>query len=283
MPLYDAVKGLDLSVRIQITPSRAIPRSISGVFVDNLKQMADAALDDAVRLARRPVSLWYLPRSNANPTEYYMLDVFLFSQSNVIKYNVAIAHIKQFFLKMKTGVKLTILEALNIKLNFQFWHGVDPRIVRYTDVSNGMVLKPLMENGWSLTIPGPYMAISEINWCFRTVFDRSELDYFRHHIVVKSTGTMVFYDQFDRQHDTIYLCIDLFVEQMRHEEHNHSIKDETAPIDYDSGKYGEITVDSDRGFILTVSMIAIIVLLVILYRVKKALKRKQIEESNRAN
>ena len=90
MPLYDTVKGLDLNIQIEITPSQTIPDDISEVFVDNIKQMTDKALSDVVRLERRQVSLWYLPRSNANSKEYYLLNVFLYSPSNVIKYSATV-------------------------------------------------------------------------------------------------------------------------------------------------------------------------------------------------
>ena len=75
-PLNDTVKGLDINIRIQITPSQTIPDDISEEFVDDLKNMTDKALNDTVCLVRRQISLWYLSRSNANPTEYYMLDIY---------------------------------------------------------------------------------------------------------------------------------------------------------------------------------------------------------------
>ena len=99
MPLNDTVIGLDINIRIQITPSQTIPDDILEEFVDGLKNMTDKALNDTVRRVRRQVSLWYLPRSNANPTEYYMLDIFLFSLSNIISYSAAVEQIRQFFLK----------------------------------------------------------------------------------------------------------------------------------------------------------------------------------------
>ena len=287
VPLYDTVIGLDLNIKVAITPSQTIPDNISEVFVDNLKQMADTALSDSVRLKRRQLSLWYLPRSNANPTEYYLLDVFLFSPSNVTKYSDAVGQVKQFFRIMKAGDNFAILEALNIKLNFQFKHGLRQRTDTYLDMSNGQTLKPLMEKEWTLTIPGPHMTISEVNWCFRTVFELTEIEVFGDQIHVKSTDILLFIDQIDTLQPQMYICIDMFIKQRNVEEDFQINQVEKTLTDDDDGDdddddttlSGEIVIDSERGLILTVSMISVILLLVILYRVKNAKARKQIEES----
>ena len=283
MPLYDTMTGLDLNIQIQITPSQTIPSDISDTFVGNLKQMADKALSNAVRLQRRQVSLWYLPRSKANPTEYYLLNIFLFSPSNVINYSAAVDQIKRFFLKMKTGVKLAILETTNIKLNFQFKHGLELRLNRCTDMSNGQTLKPLMEKGWTLINPGPHMTISELNWCFRTVFDLSDIEPYRLYILLKSTNDVVFIDQFDRDGDQFYLCLDLFIELKRVKEDFQITQEGTPSSDDDKDMSREIVADPERGLIVTGSLIAVILLLVILYKVKHVMAKKQFEESSRSN
>ena len=291
VPLYDTVKGLDLNIKIEITPSQAIPDDIAEIFVDSLKQMADKALNDAVDLKRRQVSLWYLPRSYGNPTEYYLLDVFLFSPSNVIKYSAAIEQIKQFFRIMKTGVNLAVLESSNIKLNFQFKHGLRQRTDKYIDMSNGQTLEPLMDNGLTLKYPGPHMTISEVNWCFRTVFELTEIEVFGDQILVKSTDVLVFIDQTDSLQTQMYICIDMFIKQRNVEEDFQINQEEKTPTDDDGDEDDdeddtnlseEIVVDSERGLILTVSLIAFIVLLGILYRVKNAKAKKQIEQSARS-
>ena len=289
VPLYDTVKGLDLNIKIEITPSQAIPDDIAEVFVDSLKKMADKALSDAVHLKRRQVSLWYLPRSYGNPTEYYLLDVFLFSPSNVIKYSAAIEQIKQFLFIMKTGVNMAVLESSNIKLNFQFKHGLRQRTDKYLDMSNGRTLEPRMEKEWTLTIPVPHMTISEVNWCFRTVFELTEIEVLGDYIRVKSTDVLVFIDQTDSLQTQMYICIDMFIKQRNVEEDFQINQEEKSPTDDDGDEddddditlSGEIVVDSERGLILTVSLIAFIVLLGILYRVKSAKAKKQIEQSAR--
>ena len=284
MPLYDTLTGLDLNIQIQITPSEEIPGDISEAFVDNLKQMADEVLSNTVRLEQRQTSLWHLPRSNVNPTEYYMLNVFLFNRSDVIKYSAAIDEIRQFFRKMKTGVKLSILEPSDIKLTFQFKHGLELSRDKYMDMSNGQIHKPLMEKDWTLMYPSPYMTISDVTWCLRTVFDLSEFEEFAFYIIVKSTDNIVFIDQYDRQENQCFVCIDLFIELTHVEEDSQIIREGKPASEDDKEMSVEVVVDSTRGLIVTVTLIAVILLLVILYKVKSAMTRKQFEESdNRSN
>ena len=283
MPLFNTLKGVDLNIQIQITPSQTIPDDISEAFVDNLKQVAYKVLTDIVQLERHQVSLWYLPHSNVNPTEYYLLDVFLFSPSNVIEYSAVIGKIKQFFLKMKTGAKLAILEPSNINLNVQFKHGLELRRNEYKDISNGQTLEPLMEKEWTFMYLGPFKTISEVNWCFRTVFDLSEIEHFKLYIRVKSTDTFVFMDQLDYKQGKFYLCIDLFIEFKRVEEDSQIIREGKPSSDDDKDITTETDDDSERGLIAIVSLPAVILLLVILYKVKNAMTKKQLEESTRSN
>ena len=284
MPLYDTLKGLDLHLQIQVTPSQAIPGDISDNFQNNLKQMAVEILDETVHLERRQFSLWYLPRSKANPTQYYLLDVYLFSPSNVIGYSAAVGQIKLFISKLKSTLKLAFLVPLNIKLEFQFKHGLELRRNQYTDMTNGKTLQPLMEKGWALTTPGPNIAISEANWCFRAVFDRvSELEDHRVYIRVKAGDHILFRDQYDKQQDLIYICIDLFVEQQNTENYTPTIKDIPEPVNDDNTLSKEIVVDSEKGLILIISIIAIILLLGILYRKKNAKERQRSEDSSMSN
>ena len=189
VPLYESLEGLDLNIKIEIIPSRAIPRGISEAFADTLKNMADETLSDTVSLEQRQVSLWYLPRSYDIPAEYYVLDIFLFDSSSIIEYSVAVEQFKRFFLKIKIRANLAVLVPLNIKLNFQLNHGLDLIGRKYIDMSNGVELIPLMGEGWKMVTPRPYLTISEVNWCLRAVFDISEIvRTTKSRIVVKLLG-----------------------------------------------------------------------------------------------
>ena len=288
VPLYDTLTGLDLNIKIQITPSQAISDDISEVFVNNLKNMVDGTLSDTVSLQRRQVSLWYLPRSNMNPTQYYLLDVFFFSPNNVIKFSVAIEQIKDFFHKMKTRAKFPILERLNIKLNFQFKHSLIERFNKYIDMSSGQTLQPLMKKGWKFMMPRPYITVSDVNWCFRADFDDTEIEMLEAHIFgVKSADIFLHIGQYDifrtKTKMLMYLCIDLFIDESQVKEDPPNIPEEISPGDNDSDLSGEITVASERGLILAGTLTAVILLLVILYKVKKAAVRKQPDESASLN
>ena len=282
MPLYATLKGLDLHLQIQITPSQAIHGTIFEVFVEQLKDTADNVLRDTVRLEQRQVSLWYLPRSKANPTMYYLLDVYLFNPSNVIGYSAAVGQIKQFFLKLKT-IKLAVLEPSKIKLNFQFKHGVKQRRNAYKDMSNDETLKPLMEKEWTLMNPAPYVTISELNWCLRATFDPSDIEFLGDFIRVRSTDILMYIDQIDTLPNQLYLCVDLFIHPRNIKEDLHINKEEKIQLD-DAGRANDdADGDSERGFIVAVTLVALILLLFILYKRKNTLKRRQTEESNRSD
>ena len=282
MPLYDTLEGLDIHIQIQITPSQPIPTGISQVFQEELKQMTSNMLRDIIPLERRQVSLWYMPRYDRTQTEYYVLNVFLFSQSNIIDYSAAVEQTKEFLLKLKSDVKLAVLEPMNIELDFQFKHGLTLARKDIKDKINGKSLKPLMEFGWVLMEPRPYITISEVNWCFKAAFSRAELDDYRIFIRVQSTDVIVFSDQFESEDGQFYICVDHFVKHQRVEDDkadNPRVKQEKAPAENDVAVFDEeVVVDSERGLILALSAIAVILVLVILKRVRKAKAEQQIQE-----
>ena len=289
MPLYATLQGLDLHLQVQITPSQAIQGTIFEVFVEQLKDTADKVLRDTVRLEQRQVSLWYLPRSKANPTKYYLLDVYLFNSSNVIGYSAAVGQIKQFFLKLKM-IKLAVLGPSKIKLNFQFKHGVEQRRNTYNDMGNGQTLKPLMEKEWTLMNPAPYVTISELNWCFRATFDPSDIEFLGDFIRVRSTDILIYIDQIDTLPNQLYLCVDHFIHPRNIKEDLQIDREEKIQIDYagranddadDNESFsGKIVADSERGLIVAVTLVALIILLAFLYTRKNTLKRRDNERSN---
>ena len=130
--------------------------------------------------------------------------------------------------------------------------------------------------------PGPIITISEVNWCFRAVFDLSEIDYTRFYILVQSTtDNIVFRDQFDRQENQFFVCIDIFIKPTPVKEEPQIIRVEKSS-DGDKDMSGETDGDSQReidGLIVIATLIAVVLLLVILYKVKNAIARKQSEVS----
>ena len=286
IPLYDTLERLDLHIQIQVTPSQAIPSDMVKVFVDELKQITEKVLRNEIRIEWRQVSLWRLPRSNTNLTQYYLLDVYLFSLSNIIDYSSAVGQIKQFLLKLKTGVKLSVLDPLNIKLDFQFKHGLTLQRKEYKDMIEGRNLQPLMGKGWALIDPLPHITISEVNWCFRAPFDLKGLEYFKTYIRVKSTDNIVYQDQYERQMEQFYLCIDPFEKELLNKDDKSDtdvIENGKTAIVYDNGVSDKLVVDSERGLIVTFSVVMVILFLVILLRVKKANTERQPQESAGSN
>ena len=165
-------------------------------------------------------------------------------------------------------------------------HGLVQRRDKYTDVSDGETLQPLMEKGWKLITPGPYMIVSDVNKCFRTDFDGTEVKDIAFNIFwVESVDSLVYYGQYDfpKFKFLMYLCIDQFIDESQVKEDSPNIPDEISPGDNDSDLSGEITDASERGLILAGALIAVILLLVILYKVKKAAVRKHPVESASLN
>ena len=269
-----------MHIQLQFQPSQSIPGDNSGLFVANLKKIIDELLTETVRLEQRQVSLWYLPRSKENSTQYYMLDVFFFSPTSVIQYSDDVGQIKQVFLKMKTRAQLAVPVGSNIRLNIQFQHGM---YLKYEDRITGQKLMPVMEKGWAFLNPGPSITVSEVNWCFRTMFDLNEVERFPFYITVKPTDISVARDQYDRQVDTFYVCIDPFVETTRRNNEDvddrNAIESDKTPNDTKTSMSDVKEIEYERGFILTVCIIWVIVLLAILYRARQPNVRQQFQES----
>ena len=86
--------------------------------------------------------------------------------------------------------------------------------------------------------------------------------------------------------EQFYLCIDPFEKELLNKDDKSDtdgIENGNTAIVNDDGVSDKIVVDSERGLIVTFSVVMVILLLVILHRVKKANTKRQPRESARSN
>ena len=115
------------------------------------------------------------------------------------------------------------------------------------------------------------------------MIDLNDVERFPFYITVKPADISVARDQYDRQVDTFYVCIDPFVETTRRNNEDvddrNAIESDKTPNDTKTSMSEVKEIEYERGFILTVCIIWVIVLLAILYRARQPNVRQQFQES----
>ena len=279
VPLYDTITGLDLNVKIQITPNHDITKNIAEEFERILHDTVSYILQNSVSLKVRGIFPFYLPKSKQNPDNYYMFDIYLHNSTEKIKYSQSILDIKLFFTKMKSLELPPLANGLIVGLKIEFTHKVFLNRYRYQDMSNGEDLIPLMNAAWKemVHVRRPYIEISDINWCYRTQFSAQEVELLAPFVFQINPSVIVFGTEFDAYFMNVYICIDLVVTQTNNEENvptrniDDSFKDK---IDEESGE------TSDKAILLTVCFLITIVLIVIFCKVKAKYEMKRLLTAN---
>ena len=277
VPLYDTITGLDLNVKIQITPNHDITKDIAEGFERILNDSVSYILKNSVSLKIRGIFPFYLPKSKQNPDNYYMFDIYLHNSTEKIKYSQSILDIKLFFTRMKSLELPPLRNGLIVGLKIEFTHKMFLHRYIYQDMSTGEDLIPLMNAAWKKMVRRPYIEISDINWCYRTQFSGQEVELLAPFVFQINPSVIVFGTEFDTYFMNVYICIDLVVTQTNNEENlptrniDDSFKDKT---DEESGG------TSDKAILLTVCFLIIIVLIVIFCKVKAKYEMKRLLTAN---
>ena len=277
VPLYDTITGLDLNVKIQITPNHDITKNIAEEFERILNDSVSYILKNSVSLKVRGIFPFYLPKSKQNPDNYYMFDSYLHNSTEKIKYSQSILDIKLFFTKMKSLELPPLTNGLIVGLKIEFTHKMFLHRYRYQDMSNGENLIPLMNAAWKKMVRRPYIEISDINWCYRTQFSGQEVELLAPYVFQITPSVIVFGTEFDAYFMNVYICIDLVVTQTNNEENlptrniDDSFKDK---IDEESGE------TSDKAILLTVCFLITVVLIVICCKVKAKYEMRRLLIAN---
>ena len=208
---------MGLSVKVDVFPSRNIPKKFASYFLDELWLIVNSSMSKCVTLQSNATSVWYGPVGRSVPYKYYMFDIYLFNASDTIEYSDAVKEVRDFFNELKTYGNLSLPDGTNIELYVKFNHRLRASFELYKDnsVNAGGVLRPLVGK---LLDRRPNMIISNVNWCYRVAFDEAvgdvqiiDLNAF----LIKPANTTVYRQQFDEPGTSrvgwlLYLCIDLF-------------------------------------------------------------------------
>ena len=79
VPLYKRMTGMELNVKIDISPIDKIPRKFFSDVLERLRYIVNTSLSRNVSLQPRKIAVWYGPNLSKAPNKYFMFDIFLFN------------------------------------------------------------------------------------------------------------------------------------------------------------------------------------------------------------
>ena len=271
VPLFDTLSGLDIHVKIQVTPDRVITKDIEAEFEGKLKDMIDNILMKTVSLHVRDMIFMYLPNKDKNGKIYYLSDMYLYNTTGKIKFSQAIADIKWFFREMNSQGLPKLSNGINIGLKIEFAHKIQMQpLGAIIDLSNGKSLIIMEKTAWMKGGGRPDYEITNVQWCYRIVFSFSEVKQLVlgwHVYEIPSNPPVTVYEsqmESDTINRKIYICIDLIVAQTARADNGQTVNDK-GNLD--------ITVDDtnealDRGAALIGTCLVIAILGFIFYKVR---------------
>ena len=277
IPLYNILSGISLNIKLEIMPSLKIAKADRLEFANTLKYLVNSSLEQTTSLHSRHLSLWYLPRSDMNQDEFYFLNMFLSGPNGVVKYDKSVKEIHDFYNDLKTKSKLKHKNGLDVTLQYKFGNRVlvgKP----VTSLLGGVSLVPLLENGWHLTQAGPWMTISESNWCYRTVIMRNETEFVAKNVLmIKQANIQLFRDQFERNHLEYYICLDLLHASIDKTLNAPSTVLEKRPA---TGRESDVTDDtpwfSNKITVMAIFILAMILLSIVFCKIKANRSKKDL-------
>ena len=212
VPLYITLSGINLHVKFEIIPTRQIASVDRLEFAKTLKNLANSTLGNETGLHYLHLSVWYLPRSNKRSEEFYLLNMVLTSNGDVLTFEKSIKEVKDFYDSLKTNSKLR-QNGPDVTLQYQFGNRVNfvgRKAISY--ILGGVSLTHLFTEGGSMEEALPTMLISESNWCYRTTIMRNETEYVTKNVImVKNTKIKLNKDQFIRNGSKYIVCVDLLL------------------------------------------------------------------------
>ena len=269
VPLYDTLSGLDINLKIQITPDREISNVIATEFEEILNNTVNYILKKSVSLQVRDIFLLFLPNKQRNRKKYYVFNIYLYSSTGEIKFSHAIMEMKTVFTGMKSHVLPPLSNGITVGLKIEIAHKIREGFHAFLDLSNGGSLILPMEDAWVRRIQRPNLEISDINWCYRTSFFVKEVKRLGDMVFEINHSVTVYGTEIDFNSDKVYICIDLCVTKLE------NVKTTRNPygnldrnIDYVSEEL------SDRATVLTVCLVVAVVLGIIFCKVRIVAKRK---------
>ena len=213
VPLFDTLSGLELNVKIQVTPDREIGDNIAPEFETKLTDMLKHIWKKSGSLRVRNIFVMYLLNKQRNRKIYYVFNTYLYSSTGEIRFNEAIKDTKSLFTEMKRQVMLPLSNGINVGLKTEFAHKISAIQRSFVDLSNGNSLIVMKKLAWEQRTRRPVFEISETHWCYRAGFSLKEIKFTGINIIKINPSVTVYSTEFDFdiRTENIFICIDLLV------------------------------------------------------------------------
>ena len=273
-----------------------IKRNKGQKVVDELTILVNNSLENIISLQSREISVWYLPKGNKNTVGYYLFDIFLYNDTDKIKYSNAVKEIHDFYNFISSRKSLQVSYGLqnNINIDFEYGIGLGFELTRFgiVDLSVQTGFKSLVKIGDELKLEPlvNHVTISDINWCIRTEFTAVDLETIgRHTHHIKLTNTILFKDQFDtepyRDSNTLYTCISYLVDENEIKHRNSEMMPDIVGIgdDAPSDSIETHSIVFDKASNAAVAGFILVLILLTLFKVKSALTKRQLRAEDHSD
>lgn len=145
-----------------------------------------------------------------NSNEAYIFNIYLIGPDNLIKYDDAIKGVRSFYQSIRKTASISLENGQQIHLIYNYAHRfiLSDTFRSFLDLKSGDVLSPLMEKGWRLEHLGPSVKVSDVDWCYRTVLTKSEVQTLsRYTKKIQQSNIVLYFDQFDESSLYCLTCI----------------------------------------------------------------------------
>ena len=277
VPLFDILSGLDLNLKIQITPDREISNAIAAEFEGLLNDTVNYIFKKSFSLQVRDIFLLYLQNKQRNRKKYYVFNIYLYSSTGKIKFSQAIMETKTFFTGMKSRILPPLSNGITVRLKVEFAHKIRTGFQAFLDLSNGRSLTLSMKDAWKRRIQRPNLEISDIHWCYRAGFNEKDFKVMGLMVHEINPSVTVYGTEFDigidpDDHDVnVYICIDLVVTRTNRED-VRSTRNTDRTLDKIIDDEAEKV--SDKGMVLMVCLVVAVVLGILFCKIRVVAKRK---------
>lgn len=218
MPLYDLLTGMRVHIMLKIIVSSAVGEASRTEFTDIIEGKLYSTIDQTTSLQPFDVKLWYLSISKSNPGEYYVFDIYLINSSKEISFTKVLTEVYHLFNRMKTYHSIMLGTGREVQLQYDFAHDISTSrsflTARGTKSSGRLALlteiSRTSDDGETYI---PSMFISDANWCYRTVLEEDEIEFYgSKDYRIKGTDIFLYSDQIDSADiKFLYVCIDFLL------------------------------------------------------------------------
>ena len=279
VPLFDALSGLEIRIKIQVKPDQVITNNVAGEFEEKLEEMVNQSLRKSISMQVRDIFITYMPNKQRSVRIYYLVSVLLNNGSQRINFSQAVLETKTFYNLMKTEILPPLSNGESIMLEVEFAHKVKQSVGSLIDISNGRSI--IMGASVQARKPlRPAFEISNIHWCYRTGFSMEEFSWNGIFTIHTNPLVSVYETETDFDHEDdnkLYTCINKFLSEVELEDVRqgqfHNTTERNLDIIHVYAEEGFGTLD--RGMTLIIGLAGLAILILIFCKAKIAITGKR--------